>query len=151
LGTVNVPASKLADLIGKPAPEFDSLQWMKGRPTTLSELKGKAVLLYFGLDDPNPRLGFSELIELHNQFADNGLTIIAIYNCKSMKELKDKWAKAHYDLGAAQSVPFRVALDEGAPTFVGDIKRLGAMHGIYDITEPGITIFIEPTGTVAVG
>jgi len=149
LGTVNVPASKLADLIGKPAPEFDSLQWMKGRPTTLSELKGKAVLLYFGLDDSNPRSGFSELIELHNQFADNGLTIIAIYNCKSMKELKDKWAKAHYDLGAAQSVPFRVALDEGAPTFVGDIKRLGAMHGIYDITEPGITIFIEPTGTVA--
>ena len=149
LGTVNAPANKLAELIGRPAPEFGPLQWMNGPATTLSELKGKVVLLYFGLVYPSRRLRFSELIELHNQFADKGLAIIEIYNCKSMEELESKWSKAHKDPGGAQDVPFRVALDGGESTFVGDFERLGAMHGMYDITEPGITILLEPTGTVA--
>ena len=150
LGIINLPGTKLAGLIGKPAPELEHLQgWMKGPPVTLSELKGNVVLLHLGLNHPLALLYRPEYLELYEQFADKGLTIIAIYNSKSMEELKIKWDEALKYSNKIKDVPFRIALDGGKSTFVGDIERLGAMHGAYDILIAGTNILIEPSGKVA--
>ena len=64
-------------LIGQPAPEIEVADWVLGGPTTLADQRGNVVLLEFWSRWCRPCLAmFSELRELHEHYAQRGLTII---------------------------------------------------------------------------
>ncbi len=154
LGVIDLPPTKISTLIGKPAIEFDSIKaWKNGPPVKLADLIGKAVIIYFDGNSPNTSRDLPPLIELHEQFHDKGLVIIALYNSASMKELENKWVEVYEKYGGVSDVPFRVAVDGGEPTFYEGTnkKRLGATYGAYDITGDPTTMLIDPKGRVVGG
>ena len=66
-------------LIGRPAPEIEVADWVLGAPTTLAAQRGNVVLLEFWSRWCRPCLTmFPTLRELHNRYAERGLTIIAL-------------------------------------------------------------------------
>jgi peroxiredoxin len=151
LGVINLPPTKITSLIGKPAIEFGPIKaWKNGTPVKLADLKGKAVIIYFDGDSPNTSRDLPRFVDLHEQFADKGLVIIALYNCPDMEYLNKKWVEIYERFGGVTDVPFRVAIDGGEPTFYEgtDKERLGATYGAYDITSDPTTILIDPDGKV---
>ncbi|MFZ2148619.1 MAG: M56 family metallopeptidase [Sedimentisphaerales bacterium] len=151
LGVIDLPPTKITSLIGKPAIEFDSIKaWKNGPPVKLADLTGKAVIIYFDGDSPNTSRDLPPLVELHEQFHDKGLVIIALYNSASMKELENRWIEVYEKYGGVSDVPFRVAIDGGEPTFYEGTnkKRLGATYGAYDITGDPTTMLVDPEGKV---
>ncbi len=151
MGVVDLPATKLATLIGKPAPEIGPIKaWKNGSPVKLSELKGKAVIIYFDGDSPNTSRDLPRFVELHEEFENQGLVIIALYNSASMEELEKKWVEVYEKYGGESDVPFRVAVDGGEPSFYEVSKRirLGQTYATYDITADPTPILIDPEGKV---
>ncbi|MBV9216366.1 MAG: TlpA family protein disulfide reductase [Acidobacteria bacterium] len=69
------------EVLGQRAPEFltkDQL-WFPGKPQTLSELRGKVVVLEFWATWCAPCFDtFPDLIEWHEQFKDQGLVILGV-------------------------------------------------------------------------
>ena len=151
LGVIDLPPTKITSLIGKPAIEFCPIKaWKNGPPVKLADLKGKAVIIYFDGDSPNTSRDLPRFVDLHNQFADKGLVIIALYNCPDMEYLDKKWIEIYERFGGVTDVPFRVAIDGGESTFYEDTdkERLGATYGAYDITGDPTTILIDPDGKI---
>ena len=100
MGVIDLPATKLSTMIGKPAPEIGPIKaWKNGSPVKLSELKGKAVIIYFDGDSPNTSRDLPRLVELHEEFENQGLVIIALYNSPSMQDLQKKWAEVYEKYG----------------------------------------------------
>ncbi|MBW7989640.1 MAG: redoxin domain-containing protein [Planctomycetes bacterium] len=151
LGVIDLPPTKLASFIGKPAIEFGPIKaWKNGPPVKLADLKSKAVIIYFDGDSPNTSRDLPRFVDLHEQLADKGLVIIALYNCADMEDLENKWVEIYEKFGGVTDVPFRVAIDGGEPTFYEGTnkKRLGATYGAYDITIDPTTMLIDPEGKV---
>jgi len=151
MGTINLPATKLSTLIGKPAPEIGPIKaWKNGPPVKLSELKGKIIIIYFDGTSPNTSRDLPRLVELHEEFENQDLVIIALYNSSSMEDLQNKWAEVYEKYGGESDVPFRVAVDGGEPSFYEgtDKIRLGATYATYDITSDPTGILINPDGKV---
>jgi len=72
------PQATLSPLIGKPAPEF-SLQDLSGKKVSLSDYKGKALLINFWATWCGPcKVETPWLVELRNQYAPKGFEIIGI-------------------------------------------------------------------------
>jgi thiol-disulfide isomerase/thioredoxin len=68
-----------ASLIGKPAPDFEGDFALNGKPTKLSDLKGKVVLLDFWAVWCGPcRATFPHLIKWNEEFKDKGLEIVGV-------------------------------------------------------------------------
>ena len=152
MGTIDLPATKLSILTGKPAPEIGPIKaWKNGPPVKLSELKGKIVIIYFDGTSPNTSRDLPRLVELHEEFENQGLVIIALYNSSSMEDLQNKWAEVYERFGGESDVPFRVAVDGGEPSFYEgtDKIRLGATYATYDITSDPTGILINSDGKVA--
>jgi len=151
LGVIDLPPTKLSKLIGKPAPELGPIKaWKNGAPVKLADLRGKIVIIYFDGTSPNTRRDLPRFVDLHNQFADKGLVIIALYNFVDMEDLENKWVEKYEKYGGVTDVPFRVAVDGGKSSLYEgtDIERLGATYGAYDITADPTTILIDPEGKV---
>ena len=67
------------ELLGQEAPEISVADWVLGEPTTVTELRGKVVLLEFWATWCRPCLELlPKLSELHRRFADQGLEIVAL-------------------------------------------------------------------------
>lgn len=67
------------DLLGRPAPEIDSVEWAQGGPVTISGQRGRVVLLEFWAPwcrSCTAMFGFFR--DLHSRLAGDGLTIIAL-------------------------------------------------------------------------
>ena len=152
MGVIDLPATKLSTLIGKPAPEIGPIKtWKNGSPVKLSELKGKAVIIYFDGDSPNTSRDLPRLVELHEEFENQGLVIISLYNSPSMEDLQKKWVEVYEKYGGEPDVPFRIAVDGSESSFYEgtDIIRLGATYATYDITGDPTGILIDTDGKVA--
>lgn len=66
-------------LIGEPAPEINIKTWIKGEATTLTELRGRVVLLEFWATWCKPcKQMFPKLKTLDEQYRDKGLDVIAL-------------------------------------------------------------------------
>jgi len=151
LGITDLPPTKTSTLIGKPAIEFGPIKaWKNGPPVKLADLIGKAVIIYFDGNSPNTSRDLPILVELHEQFQDKGLVIIALYNSASMKDLEKKWVEVYERFGGVKDVPFRIAIDGGEPSFYEgtDKLRLGATYATYDITSDPTTILIDLEGKI---
>jgi cytochrome c biogenesis protein CcmG/thiol:disulfide interchange protein DsbE len=65
-------------LLGKPAPEF-KLEDLSGKPVTLADYKGKALLINFWATWCGPcKLETPWIVELRNQYADKGFEVLGI-------------------------------------------------------------------------
>ena len=152
LGTIDLAPTKVAALIGRPAPEIGPMKaWKNGSAVTLAQLKGQVVWLHFGGGYPSASRDLPKLAALHEAFGDKGLTILAVYNCASMEELEQRWTEANQRFGGVREVPFRVAIDGGEPTFhqVTNQQRAGATYGRYDIISFPTDVLIDRAGNVA--
>ncbi len=71
------------ELIGKPAPEWGTLEWMNSQPLELSELADKVVLIRWWTETcPFCSRSAPALNEFHDTFKDKGLVTIGMYHPK---------------------------------------------------------------------
>ena len=71
------------ELIGKPAPEWRTLEWMNSQPLQLSALGDKVVLIRWWTETcPFCSRSARALNEFHDTFKDKGLVVIGMYHPK---------------------------------------------------------------------
>jgi peroxiredoxin len=84
------------ELTGKPAPEF-ALKDVDGREVTLASLRGKPVLLDFWATWCAPcREEMPHIKTLHDQFKDQGLTVVCIDTNETADKAKKYFEENHY-------------------------------------------------------
>ena len=146
MGIIDLPATKLSTLIGKPAPEIGPIKaWKNGSPVRLADLKSKLVILHFGGGYPSTGRDLPKLVELHEDFENAGLVIIALYNCESMEQLEHRFKEASDKYGGEPDLPFRIAVDGGKGRPLEGTDRIipGATYAAYDISSYNTTVLID--------
>ena len=138
---VDLPPTKVATLLGRPAPELQRITaWKNGGSVRLADLRGKVVVLDFWGYWCGPCLrAMPALMALHDQFADKGLVVIAVHDrsVKSIAEMDERIASARQTQWFGRDLPFLVALDgEGATT------------AAFGITSFPTTLLIDQKGNV---
>ncbi len=150
---IDIPASAVARLIGKPAPELRSIKgWKGGEPVKLADLKGKVVLLDFWGAWCGPCIfAMPELVEMHEKYKDQGLVIIAVHDdsTESIQTMDESLKFAREQVWHKNDLPFRIALDGGGEVVLegGDTAR-GATTARYAITMFPTQILIDRNGNV---
>jgi len=120
---------------GDPAPDF-TLPDQDGTPTTLSDLRGSWVVLYFypADDTPGCTAESCSFRDSHEDFVDAGARVVGIsgQDAASHKRFADK-----------HRLPFTLVADEGdeVRTRYGVPKTLGLLPG-------RVTYVIDPDGVV---
>lgn len=156
LGRIDLPVQRRLTLIGRPAPELRGIKaWKNGGPLRLSDLKGKLVLLDFWGYWCAPCLArMPKLMELHNQYADHGLVIIAIHDdsVESVAELdsildespvrRKRWPDGE--------LPFAVAIDGGGDVRIDGTEKTvrGTTCAAYGIVRWPTVVLIDRAGQV---
>lgn len=80
-------AAAIQAILGQPVPEWPAKtpeQWVQGGPLTLSDLRGRVVLIRFFMESDCPycRGTAPTLNEFHAEFAKDGLVVIGMYTPK---------------------------------------------------------------------
>ncbi len=151
VGVIDLPATKLTMLIGKPAPELGPIKaWKNGSPTKLAALRGKLVILHFGGEYPSTNRDLPKLTKLHEEFSAAGLVVIGLYNCESMRQLEERFKEGSEKHGGEPDVPFRLAVDGGKGRVVEgtDWQVPGETYAAYDIKAYTTTVLIDQEGKV---
>lgn len=123
LGTIDLPATALAKLYGKKAPEW-SVSAARGMTPSakLSDFRGKHVLLEFWgyWCGPCVRRGLPELMEFHDEFADrqNDFEILAFHDPKAttLEQLDAELVRIKADIWGGRDLPFPILLDDSGKT-----------------------------------
>jgi len=145
LGSIDLQATRLAELFDKRAPELNNIvRWKGEKPSRLGLLQGNVVVLVFWGGWSRPCLQtMPQLIDLHDLYADKGLTIIAIHDNSvlSIPELEAEVDEARRLYWGRRDLPFPVGLDNG--------PGRGLAHEAYGVDEWPTTIVIDRHGNVA--
>jgi thiol-disulfide isomerase/thioredoxin len=152
LGSLDLPATNLAKLIGRPAPELQEIKaWRNGEPVKLADLRGKAVVLDFWGYWCGPCVhSMPDLISLYDDYHEHGLEVIAVHDDSladgaaldaKLSQLRD--AQWH-----GRGLPFTVVLDGGATSEGANRKSHGATTAAYGITGFPTSVLIDPEGNV---
>lgn len=131
-------------LIGRSAPAIEVADWVLGTPTTLAEQRGKVVLLEFWAHWCRPCLAmFPVLNGLHDRYAEDGLTIIALTRYVGGNSGSDRTAdRARQHDAISQSVAHR-----GLRIAVG-IAPDGRLQQTYGAGGIPAVALIDRAGTV---
>ena len=164
LDPIELRATRLALLRGKPAPELrDAVAWKNGPPLKLADLRGKVVLLDFWGWWCGPCIArMPELFDLHDKYADRGLAVVGIHRDAVGAddfERIDTAAKLDARLAETRSkslwngrdIPFPVAMFLAAPTPYGPNLEHQASFGVaadYGVTFYPTNILIDREGRV---
>ncbi|HJT31357.1 MAG TPA: redoxin domain-containing protein [Pirellulales bacterium] len=146
-------------LIGKPAPEFAGLKgWIYGEATTLAELRGQYVVLYFWNLQSEQEM--PALRSLHEALGDRGVSIVVInpdYG-NTVEQVRGFMEQFREQTWNGKRLPFRVALDGGGDSLISGtkLKTKGATHAAYRmlvarrgrVLQP-TALLIDPQGRVA--
>lgn len=112
---VDLPASTIARLIGKQAPDVDvASAWRNSKPLSLSDLRGKVVVLEFWGTWCGPCVGsMPKLIEFYREFHDAGLEVVAVHTAtdNSPEQFDKRLASASEENWGGRPLPFPVAID----------------------------------------
>lgn len=101
-------------LVGKPAPDFEAIDVLTGRPVYLSEFRGKVVLLEFWGYWCTPCIyQMKELLRLHELFADAPLAIVALHDSSvaDRAEFDGYTDRMRHACWGGRKLPFTVLLD----------------------------------------
>ena len=153
---IDLPANRIARLIGKRAPEFKKVRaWNRSGPTTMKALRGKVVVLDFWSVWCGPCVGcMPQLMKLHDKYGARGLEIIAIHNddVKTWKECDSHCRKFAKEYWNGRELPFRVAIDGGGRTHIPGFPKRFALYGHmvsnYGIWRFPTSILIDKKGNV---
>ena len=151
---INLTASALPLLNGKPAPELKGVVGWKGDKVTLAGLKGKYVLLEFWGYWCGPCVhSMPVLFELHDQFKDKGLAIVGVHldmdgEVDTAAKLDERLAGIRPKLWKDRDLPFPVALCSGKEVDVGGEMRRGGAPLQYGVLSYPTTILIDRDGKV---
>ena len=75
--------SEGAELLGRPAPEWDTLEWVQSGPLALRDLRGKVVLIRWWTDScPMCVRSAPALNEFHELYGERGLVVVGMYHPK---------------------------------------------------------------------
>lgn len=152
--TLDLPATRIAQLVGKPAPEFSHIKgWRNGGPVTLADLRGKVVLLDFWGYWCGPCVhSMPELMDLHDRFKDQGLIIIAVHDASAadIEDMNAKTAESKEGVWKGRDLPFLVALDGLDKPLPPDIKPYGSgvTTEAYGISAFPTQVLIDRDGKV---
>ena len=151
----DISAGRLANLIGKQAPELTQLKgWLNNQQQKLSDLRGKVVLLdFFRTCCQNGAGPMPKLKELHEKYGDKGLVIVAIHpdSLNSVKDLEEKLYRINIDYWQDMEIPFVVALDGGGQCKIeGTTKSTeGATTAAYGVQLWPTMVLIDKKGKIA--
>lgn len=142
LGTIDVPASRLALLKGQPAPKLEGIEcWKNGPAVDLAELKGQCVILDFWGYWCGPCVhGMPDLFDLYAKYHAAGLEIVGIHvdqgededdPVDTVQKLDGKLTKVRQELWKGRDVPYPVGLVTGKQTsFDAGVETRKARSGI---------------------
>lgn len=143
------PATDLwKSLIGQPAPEFVGLKgWIYGEATTLAELRGQYVVLYFW--NFRSEQDMPALMSLHEALGDRGLSIVVInpdYG-NTVEQVRGFMEHDREQTWNGRSLPFGVALDGGGDSLISGtkLKTKGATHAAYRMLVARRGRVLQPT------
>ncbi|MGL6073921.1 MAG: redoxin domain-containing protein [Fimbriiglobus sp.] len=149
--TIDLPATGLHRLIGKPAKELQGIVGWKGEPVKIADQKGKVVILEFWGYWCGPCVySMPELFKIRKQFTTEEVVIIGIHldgngEVTNAKELDAKLEGIKKKIWADQDLPFPSALFNGKPNEDG---ARGIMAELYGVTGYPTTIIIDTKGNV---
>ena len=145
LGSMDLPATRLAELFNQRAPELKNIVgWRGKKPPGLALLRGHVVVLVFWGSWSRPCLQtMPQLIELHDLYCDKGLVIIGVHDnsVASVAELEAKLTEARQLYWGRRDLPFPVGIDNGGVR--------GLAHEAYGVDQWPTTIVIDRDGNVA--
>jgi thiol-disulfide isomerase/thioredoxin len=150
----DISADRLADLIGRPAPELTQLKgWLDNNELKLSDLRGKVVLLdFFRTCCQNGAGPMPKLKNLYEKYNDKGLVIVAIHadSLNSVKDMEEKLYRINLDYWKDIEIPFAVALDGGGKCKIeGSTKSAeGATTAAYGVQSWPTMVLIDKQGKV---
>lgn len=116
---LEVPASKVGALRGKPAPDLGEMSAWKGKEMKLADLKGKVVLVQFFTAGQNTNIVYSmpSLIEHHNHYGEKGLVVLGVHYPSAFGEPIDTVKKLDEEFAAIRTaewpkgdIPFPIGL-----------------------------------------
>jgi thiol-disulfide isomerase/thioredoxin len=151
---INLPPTRLAQLLGQPAPELTQIKgWKNGGPVKLADLKGKVVILDFWGHWCGPCVyRMPHLMELHDKYADKGLVIIAVHDdsVENIAEMEKHLEKIRKELWKGRDLPFLVALDGGGelPVEGRHAPVKGATTAAYGVQGWPTYVLIDRDGKV---
>jgi thiol-disulfide isomerase/thioredoxin len=150
----DLPADRLANLIGKQATELQKMKgWINSKPLKLADLRGKVILLDFWGTWCGPCVQvIPELIKLHEKYHDKGLVIIGIHNdvMNSIKDLEKELNKLSKERWDGKKIPYALALDDGGTCKIEGTGKTasGATTAAYGIQAFPTMVLIDKKGNV---
>jgi thiol-disulfide isomerase/thioredoxin len=164
VGTIKLPASNLALLIGQTAPEIPGvIAWKNDSPGTIEELRGKVVLLdFWGYWCGACVSTMPKLFELHDKYRDQGLVIMGIHAdaryadeppVNTPAEMDALVAEYRQDLWGGRDIPYSVALvpaemlkHRGGAVETRALSQASAAYGVWSYPT---YVLIDRQGKVA--
>ncbi|HXD86451.1 MAG TPA: sigma-70 family RNA polymerase sigma factor [Urbifossiella sp.] len=139
LGTIDLPASEITKLFGKPAPELEGIAgWKNVRPLTIKELRGKVVVLDFWSHACTLCLHHKpDLAKLADRYQDKGLAVLTVHD-NSEDDVDE----------ALRKVPDAVKTKAGHLPVALDGKGKKGVFGAYGIHAVPTVILIDQEGIV---
>jgi thiol-disulfide isomerase/thioredoxin len=150
----DIPADRLAHLIGKQAPELKQIKgWLNAERLNLSDLRGKVVVLYiFRTCCPYGAGPMNRMVNLYEKYKDKGLAVVAVHagSLKSVNDLEERLYRFNMDCWGDINIPFPVALDGGGDCNVaGSIKTAqGATTAEYGVLNFPLLVLLDKEGKV---
>jgi thiol-disulfide isomerase/thioredoxin len=151
---LDLPPSRVSQLIGHPAPELQSIKgWKNGGPVRLADLHGHVVLLDFWGYWCGPCVAsMPALMKLYDQFKDKGLVVIAVHDdsVNSIADMEHRLESVRQKYWGGRDLPFLVALDGGGSTRIkySSFTAKGATTAAYGISSFPTTLAIGRDGKV---
>jgi len=149
---IELKASALALLKGKPAPEFVNVVGWVGKPVKLADLKGQYVLIDFWGYWCGPCVAaMPVLIELHEKFHDKGLAVIGVHvdidgDVDTVAKFDEMNAMHVKRLWKGKKLPFPNALVSGKREIEDGLR--GQVATQYGVLGYPTTILIDREGKV---